>query len=56
MIAPNSAFAFREHAARLDEIGDKPGVQFCVQGSVRKVGKRIRVSAQLIEIKSGKHP
>jgi adenylate cyclase len=55
VIARNSSFAFKGKAVDVTEIGKKLGVQFVVEGSVRKAGDRIRVTAQLIEVSSGNH-
>jgi TolB-like protein len=49
VIARSSSFAFKGQVIDVAEIGKKLGVQFIVQGSVRKAGERIRISAQLIE-------
>jgi adenylate cyclase len=55
VIARNSSFAFRggNHDVRL--IGQKLGVRYLVEGSVRRAGSRVRVTAQLIEAASGNH-
>lgn len=55
VIARNSSFAFKGMAVDVTEIGKKLGVQFVVEGSVRKAGDRIRITAQLIEVSSGNH-
>lgn len=55
VIARNSSFAFKGQAIEVAEIGKKLDVQFIVQGSVRKAGERIRISAQLIEAGTGNH-
>lgn len=55
VIARNSSFAFKGQDVESDEIGEKLGVQFIVQGSVRKSGQRLRISVQLIEVETGKH-
>lgn len=55
VIARNSSFAFKGQAIDVAEIAEKLGVQFIVQGSVRKAGQRIRISAQLIEAATGNH-
>jgi adenylate cyclase len=55
VIARNSSFAFKGKAVDVTEIGKKLGVQFVVEGSVRKAGDRIRITAQLIEVSSGNH-
>ncbi|MGZ5385158.1 MAG: BTAD domain-containing putative transcriptional regulator [Acidimicrobiia bacterium] len=50
-----SAFAFKGKDLDLREIGARLGVRSVVEGSVRKVGNRIRVTAQLIDAVSGYH-
>ena len=55
VIARNSSFAFRDQSVDIAEVGRRLGVQFVVEGSVRKAGNRIRVTAQLIEAPSGHH-
>jgi adenylate cyclase len=55
VIARNSSFAFRGQKADLSEIARKLGVQYLVEGSVRKAGSRVRVTAQLIEGTTGHH-
>ncbi|WP_192355664.1 adenylate/guanylate cyclase domain-containing protein [Mesorhizobium mediterraneum] len=55
VIARNSSFAFRGKSLDAKEAGHRLGADFIVEGSVRRAGKRVRVSAQLIEVASGKH-
>lgn len=55
VIARNSSFAFKGHAGDLREIGRKLAAQFIVEGSVRKFGNRVRITAQLIDARSGSH-
>jgi adenylate cyclase len=55
VIARNSSFAFKGQSIDVTEIGKKLGVQFVVEGSVRKAGERIRITAQLIEASTGNH-
>ena len=55
VIARNSSFAFKGQAIDITEIGKKLGVQFVVEGSVRKAGERIRITAQLIDATTGNH-
>ena len=50
-----SAFAFKGKDLDLREIGARLGVRSVVEGSVRKVGNRIRVTAQLIDAVTGYH-
>jgi TolB-like protein len=50
-----SSFAFREEDRDLREIGDTLGVETILEGSVRRAGGRIRITAQLIDAKDGFH-
>jgi len=49
IIARNSSFRFRGSDAGIQEIGRQLGVQYVVEGSVRRAGNRVRIIAQLIE-------
>ncbi|RJT28160.1 adenylate class-3/4/guanylyl cyclase [Mesorhizobium waimense] len=55
VIARNSSFAFRGKATTLAEIGRQLGVSYLVEGSVRRAGARVRITAQLIEAATGAH-
>jgi adenylate cyclase len=55
VIARNSSFAFRGKSIDLTEVGRKLGVTFILEGSVRRSGERVRITAQLIEAASGSH-
>lgn len=55
VIARNSSFQFRGKAVDIKEVARKLGADFVVEGSVRQSGKRIRVTAQLIETESLTH-
>jgi adenylate cyclase len=55
VIARNSSFAFKGQAIDVTDVGKKLGVQYIVEGSVRKAGDRIRITAQLIEVSTGSH-
>ena len=55
VIARNSSFAFKDQSIDVAEIGRKLGVRYIVEGSVRKAGNRVRISAQLIEAAAGNH-
>jgi hypothetical protein len=50
-----SAFAFKDHKVGIEEIGRRLGVQSVLEGSVRRDGNRIRVTAQLINVADGFH-
>lgn len=55
VIARHSSFVFKGQALDIADIGNKLGVQYILEGSVRKSGARVRISAQLIEVATGKH-
>jgi len=55
VIARNSTFAFKGQAVDVAEVGAKLGVGYVVEGSVRKAGNRVRITAQLIEVEQGNH-
>ncbi|MDH5355149.1 MAG: FlgO family outer membrane protein, partial [Gammaproteobacteria bacterium] len=55
VIARNSSFVFKGQSVDVGEIGRKLRVQYVVEGSVRKVSNRVRVTAQLIDAASGNH-
>ncbi len=55
VIARNSSFAFRGTATDVIEIGKKLGVHYLVEGSVRRSGKRVRVTVQLLDAATGHH-
>jgi TolB-like protein/Tfp pilus assembly protein PilF len=49
VIARNSAFAYKGHAADPKKIGRELGVRYILQGSVRRAGSQIRINAVLID-------
>jgi adenylate cyclase len=55
VIARNSSFAYKGRAIGVKTIGRELDVRYVVEGSLRKAGNRIRVTAQLVEAESGKH-
>jgi TolB-like protein len=55
VIARNSSFQYRGKQVDLRRIGRELGVQFVVEGSIRVLGTRVRVTAQLIDAMSGNH-
>jgi adenylate cyclase len=55
VIARNSVFTFKGQAVDVKEVGRKLGVAYVVEGSVRKAGDRVRVTAQLIDAATGNH-
>jgi TolB-like protein len=55
VIARTSSFSFRGKEADVREIGAKLNVEHILEGSVRKAGNRIRVTAQLVSATDGSH-
>jgi adenylate cyclase len=51
----NSAFVFKGRRIGIPEIARELGVRYVLEGSVRKVGNRVRITAQLIEGPTDKH-
>jgi adenylate cyclase len=54
-IARNSTFHYKGRSPRVQDVGRELGVQYVVEGSVRKAGNRVRVTAQLIDVASDNH-
>ncbi len=55
VIARNSSFAYKRHSVHVGKIGQDLGVAYVVEGSVRKTGNRVRITAQLVEASTGNH-
>ena len=55
VIARNTAFTFKGHAVNVCDVARKLGVSHVLEGSVRKAGGRVRVTAQLIDGATGGH-
>jgi adenylate cyclase len=55
VIARNSSFAYRGHAADIKQIAHELGVRYVLEGSVRNSGDRVRITGQLIVAETGTH-
>jgi adenylate cyclase len=55
IIARNSAFTYKGRAVDVRQVGRELGVRYVLEGSVRKSGSRVRITAQLIEAEKGGH-
>jgi adenylate cyclase len=55
VIARNSCFAYKGRAVDIKQVGRELGVRYALEGSVRKAGNRIRLTAQLVEAEAGNH-
>ncbi|OAP46189.1 adenylate/guanylate cyclase domain-containing protein [Sinorhizobium americanum] len=55
VIARNSAFVYKDKAFNVSQVCRELGVRLALEGSIRKAGNRVRVTAQLIDGSSGGH-
>jgi len=52
VIARNSTFTYKGQPVDVKRVGRELGVRYVLEGSVRKAGERVRISAQLVEAQS----
>ncbi|MEJ2100051.1 MAG: tetratricopeptide repeat protein, partial [Desulfobacterales bacterium] len=55
VIARNSTFTYKGKPVKVQKVGEELGVQYVLEGSVRKAGNRVRITAQLVETIAGHH-
>ncbi len=55
VIARNSSFAYKGKSVDIKQVGRELGVQYVLEGSVRRVGETVRITAQLIDAAAGSH-
>ena len=55
VIARNSTFTYKGTPVKVQDVGRDLGARYVLEGSVRKAGKRVRVTAQLVEAETGHH-
>jgi adenylate cyclase len=55
VIARNSAFTYKGKSVKVQQVSEDLGVRYVLEGSVRKVGDRLRITAQLIDAIKGHH-
>jgi len=55
VIARNSSFTYKGQAVDVKQVGRELGIRYVLEGSVRKAGGRVRITAQLIDAQSGAH-
>src|SRR6266850_4013893 len=55
VVARNTAFTYKGKPVKVQQVGQELGVNFILEGSVRKAGARVRVTGQLISSKDGGH-
>jgi TolB-like protein len=55
VIARNSSFSYKGQAIDVRRVAEELGVRFILEGSIRRAGQRVRITAQLIDSETGKH-
>jgi TolB-like protein/Tfp pilus assembly protein PilF len=55
VIARNSSFIYKGKAVHMKQVAEDLGVRYVVEGSVRKGGDRVRITAQLNDVATGSH-
>jgi TolB-like protein/class 3 adenylate cyclase len=55
VIARNSSFTYKARAVDVKQVGRELGVRYVLEGSVRKAGERVRITAQLIDATNSAH-
>jgi TolB-like protein len=55
VIARNSSFIYKGKSVHMKQVGEELDVGYVVEGSVRKVGERVRITAQLNNVSTGSH-
>ena len=55
VIARNSSFAFKGRAVAAQQVARELGVRYVLEGSSRRSGERVRVTAQLVDAETGRH-
>ena len=55
VIARNSTFVYKEKPVKAQQVGKDLGVRYVLEGSVRKAGNRVRITAQLVDALTGHH-
>jgi len=55
VIARNSTFTYKGKPVKVQQVSEELGVQYVVEGSVRKAENRVRINAQLIDALTGRH-
>ncbi|MCO4316570.1 adenylate/guanylate cyclase domain-containing protein [Phyllobacterium sp. 21LDTY02-6] len=55
VVARNTMFTYKNKSVKIKQVGQELGVRYVLEGSVRKVGERVRVTGQLIDATYGGH-
>ena len=55
VIARTSTFTYKDKSVKVQQVGSELGVRYVLEGSVRKAGERLRITAQLVDAATGEH-
>ena len=55
VIARNSSFSYKGRSPDVRQVGRDLGVRYVLEGSVRKVGSKVRITGQLVDAQTGAH-
>ncbi len=55
VVARNSSFTYKGQAVKVRQVAEELGVRYVLQGSVRRAGEKIRITAQLVDALEGNH-
>jgi adenylate cyclase len=55
VISRNSSFTYKGRSVDIREVGRDLGVRSVLEGSIRRAGNRVRITAQLIDATNGAH-
>jgi adenylate cyclase len=55
VIARNSVFTYKGNPVKVQQVSEELGVRYVLEGSVRKAGERVRITAQLVDANTGGH-
>jgi adenylate cyclase len=55
VIARNSTFTYKDKPVKVQQVAEELGVRYVLEGSVRRAGDKVRITAQLIDATTGKH-
>jgi adenylate cyclase len=55
VVARNSSFTYKGKSVDVRQVGRELGVRYVLEGSVRKAGNRVRITAQLVDTSDGHH-
>jgi len=55
VIARNSTFTYKSKPVKVQQVAEEMGVRYVLEGSVRKTGEKVRITAQLVDALNGLH-